>query len=97
VLQCEAVTDVDVTAADMLKRLDLELNRQGINLAFVEFRDRLQDLLHRYGLFATLDRTHVFPSIETALAAIEAESGLETGGMASGDAPELPEALPPSE
>ena len=98
VLQCEAVTDVDVTAADMLENLDIELNDQGINLAFVELRDRLQDLLHRYGLFATLDRTHVFPSIETALAAIEEESGtLERGGTTQSDAPELPEPLPPSE
>jgi MFS superfamily sulfate permease-like transporter len=98
VLQCEAVTDVDVTAADMLEALDIELNDQGINLAFVELRDRLQDLLHRYGLFATLDRTHVFPSIETALATIEEESGgLEAGGTPPGDAPELGESLPPSE
>jgi len=98
VLQCEAVTDVDVTAADMLEALDIELNDQGINLAFVELRDRLQDLLHRYGLFATLDRTHVFPSIETALATIEEESGgVEAGGTPPGDAPELGESLPPSE
>jgi len=98
VLQCEAVTDVDVTAADMLEALDIELNDQGINLAFVELRDRLQDLLHRYGLFATLDRTHVFPSIETALATIEEESGgLEAGGTPPGDAPELGESPPPSE
>ena len=98
VLQCEAVTDVDVTAADMLEALDIELNDQGINLAFVELRDRLQDLLHRYGLFASLDRTHVFPSIETALATIEEESGgVEAGGTPPGDAPELGESLPPSE
>ena len=29
VLQCEAITDIDVTAADMLERLDLELNAAG--------------------------------------------------------------------
>ena len=29
VLQCEAITDIDVTAADMLKGLDRELNEQG--------------------------------------------------------------------
>ena len=73
VLQCEAVTDVDVTAADVLERLDQELNDQGVNVAFVELRDRLEDLLHSYGLFATLDRRHVFNTIEAALAGIEAE------------------------
>src|SRR5262249_45642344 len=32
IIQCEAVTDVDVTAADMLERLDRELNAQGVHL-----------------------------------------------------------------
>ena len=99
VLQCEAITDIDVTAADMLERLDTELNDQGVNMAFVELRSRLEERLHRYGLFTTLDRTHVFPSIERALAAIEAEaaSAGEAGGSAEGDPPELPEPLPPTE
>jgi high affinity sulfate transporter 1 len=71
VLQCEAVTDIDVTAADMLEQLDTELNAQGIHLAFVELRDRLQDLVYRYGLYETLDRDHFYDSIEQALTAIE--------------------------
>jgi MFS superfamily sulfate permease-like transporter len=100
VLQCEAVTDIDVTAADMLERLDVELNEQGVNIAFVELRGRLEDLLQRYGLFATLDRTHLFASIDTAVRAIGAEtdaSGLESGGASEHDPPESPEALPPAE
>ena len=36
VLQCEAITDIDVTAAGMLERLDNELNAKGVHLAFVE-------------------------------------------------------------
>ena len=51
VLQCEAITDIDVSAADVLEQLDRELNAQGVHLAFVELRDRLQDLVFRYGLF----------------------------------------------
>ena len=39
VLQCEAITDIDVTAADMLKGLDHELNEHGIHMAFVELRE----------------------------------------------------------
>ena len=50
VLQCEAITDIDVTAAGMLERLDNELNAEGVHLAFVELRSRLQDLVHDYGL-----------------------------------------------
>ena len=67
VLQCEAITDVDLTAADMLRRLDDELNSQGVHLAFVELRSRLSDLVGRYGLDATLDRDHFYPTLEAAL------------------------------
>jgi high affinity sulfate transporter 1 len=69
VLQCEAITDIDVTAADMLKLLDTELNAQGIHLVFAELRGRLRDLVYRYGLFDTLDRDHFYDSIDEALAA----------------------------
>jgi MFS superfamily sulfate permease-like transporter len=71
VLQCEAMTDIDVTAADMLERLDTELNAAGVNVCFVEMRSRLQDLVYRYGLFKTLDRDHFYNSIDEALAAID--------------------------
>jgi high affinity sulfate transporter 1 len=67
VIQCEAVTDVDVTAAEMLEQLDNELNAAGVHLAFAELRSRLQDLTLRYGLLETLDREHFYPTLEAAL------------------------------
>ena len=57
VVQCEAITDIDVTAADMLERLDRELNQRGVHLVFVELRSRLHELVTRYGLLETLDQT----------------------------------------
>ncbi len=72
VLQCEAITDVDVTAADMLEQLDRELNAAGVHMAFAEMRERLQDLTFRYGLFATLDRDHFYPTLDAAIETIEA-------------------------
>jgi MFS superfamily sulfate permease-like transporter len=72
VLQCEAITDIDVTAADMLKGLDRELNDQGIHLAFVELRDRLQDRVERYGLLEELDQEHFFAKMKPALRDIAA-------------------------
>jgi MFS superfamily sulfate permease-like transporter len=72
VVQCEAVTDVDVTAAEMLEKLDLELNAAGIHMAFAEMRSRLQDLTLRYGLFDTLDRDHFYPTLDGAVGAIRA-------------------------
>ena len=56
----------------MLEDLDEELNAEGIHVAFVEMRSRLQDMALRYGLMDTLDADHFYPSIETALAAIAA-------------------------
>lgn len=75
VLQCEAITDVDVTAADMLEQLDIELNAGGVHLAFAELRSRLQDLTLHYGLMDTLDRDHFYPTLEAALDAIRADVG----------------------
>jgi len=74
ILQCEAITDIDVSAADMLERLDLELNQEGVHLAFVELRTRLRRLLDRYGLLGTLDRDHFYESIDEALAAIDGDT-----------------------
>ena len=70
VVQCEAITDIDVTAADMLERLDSEFNQRGVHMVFVELRSRLHDLVTRYGLLETLDRTHFYDSIDDALADI---------------------------
>ncbi len=73
VLQCEAITDIDVTAAEILEQLDTELNTAGIHLAFAELRGRLQDLTLRYGLFKTLDRDHFYPTLEAAMAEIDTD------------------------
>jgi high affinity sulfate transporter 1 len=72
VLQCEAITDIDVTAAEMLDRADKELNTRDVHMAFVELRGRLQDLVLRYGLLETLDKDHFYPSMDAALEEIKA-------------------------
>jgi high affinity sulfate transporter 1 len=72
-LQCEAITDVDVTAGEILEQLDEELNSQGVHMAFAEMRTRVQQLILRYGLLETIDRDHFYPTMKTAIAAIEAE------------------------
>ena len=61
------MTDIDVTAADMLERLDEELNQRGVHMVFVELRSRLHDLLTRYGLLETLDHRHFYDAIDDAL------------------------------
>src|SRR3954452_8064996 len=85
VLQCEAITDIDVTAAEVLEQLDLELNRAGIHMAFVEMRSRLQELVGRNGLYDTLDRDHFYPTLDAALGAIRAEDGHPEPGVTNPD------------
>ena len=70
---CEAITDIDVTGAGVIEQLDRELNAEGIHMAFVEMRTRLQDLVERYGLFETLDSAHFYGSVDSALAAIRGQ------------------------
>ncbi|SDP40640.1 high affinity sulphate transporter 1 [Nakamurella panacisegetis] len=67
VLQCEAITDIDVSAADALEDLDRRLNDEGVHILFVELRARLHHQLDRYGKFTTLDREHFYPSVDAAL------------------------------
>jgi high affinity sulfate transporter 1 len=70
VIQCEAITDIDVTAAEVLVQLDQELNAAGIHMAFAEMRQRIQEHALAYGLFDTLDRDHFYPTLDAALDAI---------------------------
>ena len=87
VLQCEAITDIDVTAAEVLKDLDDELNDHGVHLAFVELRDRLHELVHTYGLHTTLDQAHFYPSLDRALDDISRTLGNGPTGPEEGTAP----------
>ncbi|HEX4189176.1 MAG TPA: sulfate permease [Solirubrobacteraceae bacterium] len=76
VVQCEAVTDVDVTAAEMLEQLDNELNAAGVHMAFAELRSRLQQLTLSYGLMETLDSEHFYPTLEAAIEDISADDAV---------------------
>ena len=71
VLQCEAVTDIDITAADMIEQLSAELRKRGVHLRFVEMRTRLSEQMRRYGLLRTVDQNHLYGSIDAAVAAIK--------------------------
>jgi len=73
IIQCEAITDIDVSAGQMLEQLDQELNALGVHMAFVELRSRLQSLVRRYGLYETLDRDRFYPTLESGLDAIRGE------------------------
>ena len=69
VVAAEPITDVDTTAADMLEDLDETLNGQGISLVFAEMKDPVRAKIERYELTRTIDPTHFFPTIESAITA----------------------------
>ena len=73
VIQCEAITDVDVTAAETVADLDEELNAQGVHVAMAEMRSRLQTLVQSYGLFESIHHDRFFPTVELAVDAIREE------------------------
>jgi len=79
VVTAEPITDVDVTAADMLALLDESLHQAGMDLVFAEMKDPVKDSLKRYGLFNRIGVDSFFPTIEQAveryLALPKADSG----------------------
>lgn len=67
VVAAEPVTDVDVTAADVLAELDETLRAEGIELSFAELKDPVKDELKRFGLFAQIGEDSFYPTVEAAV------------------------------
>ena len=67
VVAAEPVTDIDVTAADVLLDLDLGLHAAGIELCFAEMKDPVKDHLRRYGTFHALGPHNFFPTLGQAV------------------------------
>ena len=77
IVAAEPITDVDTTAADMLRDLDEDLNEQGIHLVFAEMKDPVREKIDRYELTRTIDPAHFFPTIHAAVDAFQASTGAE--------------------
>jgi high affinity sulfate transporter 1 len=67
VVAAEPVTDVDLTAADVLSDLDEDLRREGIELCFAEMKGPVKDRLKRYGLFSQIGTESFFPTLGQAV------------------------------
>ncbi|HEY6736932.1 MAG TPA: sulfate permease [Candidatus Saccharimonadia bacterium] len=77
IIAAEPITDVDTTAADMLRDLDAELNAHGTSLVFVELKDPVRRKLERYELIGPLDPRHFFPTLDSAVTAFQDETGAQ--------------------
>jgi high affinity sulfate transporter 1 len=73
IVAAEPITDIDTTAADMLVKLDEELNADGRHLVFAELKDPVREKLERYSIYDTIDPVHFFPTIRKAVQAYRDE------------------------
>jgi MFS superfamily sulfate permease-like transporter len=76
-IAAEPMTDIDTTASDILQELDEALNADGISLVLAELKDPVRGKIERYGLTHTIDPRHIYPTIESAVAAYRAETGTD--------------------
>ncbi|USQ85549.1 sulfate permease [Streptomyces phaeoluteigriseus] len=77
VIAAEPMTDVDTTAADVLKELDETLNADGVHLVFAELKDPVRRKIERYELTRTISPRHFFPTVEAAVAAFRLRTGAQ--------------------
>lgn len=78
VLDCGAMFDLDVTAAETLEELDRELDERAITLALAEPHAPMRSVLRRSGLLQKLGQENVFATVgESIRAYVErAEAGI---------------------
>jgi len=67
VIAAEPVTDIDITAADILTALDEALHSEGMELCFAEMKGPVKDLLKRYDIFTTLGTENFFATLGQAV------------------------------
>ena len=77
IVAAEPITDVDTTAADMLRDIDEELNASDVHLVFAEMKDPVRRKIDRYELTRTIDPSHFFPTLEAAVDAFQKKTGAE--------------------
>ncbi len=70
----QAVTNIDVTAAEAVSRLKEELGQRGIALKIARANRPLRERLQRIGLGEHLAEENLFPSVHAAVAAFRRET-----------------------
>ena len=67
VVAADAITDVDITAADVLLMLHGELDEQGVTLMFAGMKGPVKDRLRHYGTLETLGSDIFEPTVGSAV------------------------------
>ena len=74
-LDAQAITDIDVTAAEMLHALHAELQQKGIELKIAHANRPLRSILERTGLATELKADNFYGSVHECVTAFQARSG----------------------
>jgi SulP family sulfate permease len=75
ILDAEAISDFDSTAAEALENLDAELERQGVDLWIARANSSLRELLTTTGLMKRLGEEHIYQSVRAAVDAYRGSYG----------------------
>jgi high affinity sulfate transporter 1 len=94
VVAAEPVTDVDITAADVLFELDHVLDERGQNLVFAELKDPVRRKIEIYGLTEQIQSQHFFPTVGAAVDAFRAQTSADWTGSAPAPVPSPRPAAP---
>ena len=73
----EPITDIDITAADIVADLDHELNANGVSLVFAELNHIVREKAVRYEVTKVINPAHFFPTIADAVDAYRSSSGAQ--------------------
>lgn len=63
------INDIDSTAAEMLTRLNKELEREGIKLTFAELKDPVMEKTSRAGLHDQIGKDKFYESLDDGVEA----------------------------
>lgn len=69
ILDAEAISDFDSTAAEALETVDADLERLGVEMWIARANEPLRDLLTATGLMQRLGAEHIYPSVRAAVVA----------------------------
>ena len=75
ILDAEAISDFDSTAAEALENLDVDLERRGVDLWIARANGPLRELLTTTGLMKRLGTENIYPSVRAAVEAYHARFG----------------------
>ena len=77
ILDAEAISDFDSTAAEALENLDADLERRGIELWIARANKPLRELFQVTGLTKRLGKDNLYPSVRAAVTAYHERFGTE--------------------